>query len=98
MAGVIPETNRLKWETSIQPFHFVTDHILVFSDHRGSERFFLRFTGTTQEFQIWLERWVDRSRRDTDWATISEAAEPRCATPSAIKLPDTPRWSEAQPR
>ena len=29
---------------------------------------------------------------------ISEAAEPRCATPSAIKLPDTPRWSEARPR
>ena len=29
---------------------------------------------------------------------ISEAAEPRCATPSAIKPPDTPRWSEARPR
>ena len=29
---------------------------------------------------------------------ISETAKPRCATFSAIKLPDTPRWSEAQPR
>jgi hypothetical protein len=29
---------------------------------------------------------------------ISEAAESRCATPSAIKLPDTARWSEARPR
>jgi hypothetical protein len=29
---------------------------------------------------------------------IGEAAEPRCATPSAIKPPDTPRWSEARPR
>ena len=29
---------------------------------------------------------------------ISEAAEPRCSTPSAIKLPDTPRRSEAPPR
>jgi hypothetical protein len=28
---------------------------------------------------------------------MSEAAEPRCATPSAIKLPDTPCWSEARP-
>jgi hypothetical protein len=28
----------------------------------------------------------------------SEAAEPRCATFSAIKLPNTPRWSEARPR
>jgi hypothetical protein len=25
----------------------------------------------------------------------SEAVAPRCATPSAIKLPDTTRWSEA---
>jgi hypothetical protein len=29
---------------------------------------------------------------------ISEAAEPRCSTPSAIKLLDNPRRSEAPPR
>ena len=29
---------------------------------------------------------------------ISEAAEPRCITVSAIKPPDTSRWSEARPR
>jgi hypothetical protein len=28
----------------------------------------------------------------------SEAAEPRCSTPIAIKLPDMPRRSEAPPR
>src|SRR3974390_444311 len=28
---------------------------------------------------------------------ISETAEPRCATVSAIKPPDTSRWSEARP-
>jgi hypothetical protein len=28
----------------------------------------------------------------------SAAAEPRCSTPIAIKLPDTPRRSEAPPR
>ena len=28
----------------------------------------------------------------------SEAAEPRCSTPSAIELPDTPRRSEAPRR
>jgi hypothetical protein len=28
----------------------------------------------------------------------SEAAVPRCSTPIAIKLPDTPRQSEAPPR
>jgi len=71
MAGLIPEIFGLQWGTSIQPFHFVTDDILIFSDHRGSERFFLRFAGTTDELQIWLERWVDRSKRDTDWTTIA---------------------------
>jgi hypothetical protein len=29
---------------------------------------------------------------------ISEAAEPRCSMPRAIKLPNTPRRSEARPR
>jgi hypothetical protein len=29
---------------------------------------------------------------------ISEAAKARCSTPIAIKLPDTPRRSEAPPR
>jgi len=47
------------------------DCILIFSDHRGSERFFLRFDGTADELQIWLERWADRPKRDTDWATIA---------------------------
>ena len=28
----------------------------------------------------------------------NETAEPRGARASAIKLPDTPRWSEARPR
>jgi len=47
------------------------DRILIFSDHRGRERFFLRFSGTADEFQIWLERRADRSKRDTDWVTIA---------------------------
>jgi hypothetical protein len=29
---------------------------------------------------------------------MSEAAELRCATPSAIRLPDTSHWSEVRPR
>ena len=49
----------------------MTDRILIFSDHTGSERFFLRFAGTADEFQIWLERWADPSKRDTDWVTIT---------------------------
>jgi hypothetical protein len=49
----------------------MTDHILIFSDHRGSERFFLRLAGTIQELQIRLERSVGRSKRDADWTTIA---------------------------
>jgi hypothetical protein len=50
----------------------MTNHILIFSDHRNNERFFLRFGGTADELhQIWLERWADHSKRDTDWATIT---------------------------
>ena len=30
--------------------------------------------------------------------SLARPLEPRCATPSATKLPDTPRWSEARPR
>ena len=37
-------------------------------------------------------RWSCLSR------ILSEAAEPRCSTPIAVKLPDTPRRSEAPPR
>ncbi|MBV8277591.1 MAG: hypothetical protein JO170_20330 [Verrucomicrobia bacterium] len=49
----------------------MTDRILIFSDHTGNERFFLRFAGTADEFQNLLERWADRSKEDTDWSTIA---------------------------
>jgi hypothetical protein len=47
---------------------------------------------------------VSFRRLSVDFALVllfkdsSEAAEPRCSTPIAIKLPDTPRRSEAPPR
>jgi hypothetical protein len=72
MAGTISETEDLKYEPPFSPFYFMTNHILIFSDHRGNQRFFLRFGGTADELhQIWLERWADHSKRDTDWATIT---------------------------
>jgi len=49
----------------------MTDRILIFSDHRGCERFFLRFDGTADEFYIWLERLAHRFNWNTDWATIA---------------------------
>src|SRR3974390_3563820 len=47
-------------------------------------------------------RYADRSmgfaHQQQFGPAISETAEPRCATLSAIKPPDTSRWSEARPR
>src|SRR3974377_205378 len=47
-------------------------------------------------------RYADRSmgfaHQQQFGPAISEHPEPRCATLSAIKPPDTSRWSEARPR
>ena len=67
MAGPFSETGALK----SKPARLMRDRILIFSDHTGSERFFWRFTGTADELQTRLERWADRSKRDTDWVTIT---------------------------
>jgi hypothetical protein len=34
------------------------NHILIFSDHGGNERFFLRRRATTADVQCWLERYA----------------------------------------
>jgi hypothetical protein len=66
MTSFFSETNALKYE----PACLVADRIVIFCDHTGSERFLLRFDGTTHEFQVWLERWANRSDVETDWAAI----------------------------
>jgi hypothetical protein len=48
IAGLVPETDALK----SKPARLMTDRILIFSDHRGSERFFLRFGGTAGELKF----------------------------------------------
>jgi hypothetical protein len=45
-------------------------HILIFSDYRGNERFYLRVRGTIPEVQLWLERCTISSRPDAEWASI----------------------------
>ena len=67
MAGPFSEAEALK----SKPARFMADRILIFSNHTGGERFFLRFGGTADEFQIWFERWANRSKGDTDWVTIA---------------------------
>jgi hypothetical protein len=42
-------------------------HILIFSDYRGNERFYLRVRGTIPEVQLWLERCTISSRPDAEW-------------------------------
>jgi hypothetical protein len=76
MAVPFPETDALK----SKPARLMTDRILIFSDHRGSKRFFLRFGGRADELQIWFERWANRSKGEMDWATITWE---HCGTPRA---------------
>jgi hypothetical protein len=46
------------------------NNVLIFLDHGGNERFFLRFHGTPTELQIWLERWNARPETGTRWDSI----------------------------
>jgi hypothetical protein len=48
----------------------MTNYILIFSDHRGNERFFLRRLGTAADVQRWLGScgiWVGDSM---PWASL----------------------------
>jgi hypothetical protein len=45
-----------------------------------------------------LDEVVSLTPEEMSRASRLVSAEPRCSTPIAIKLPDTPRGSEAPPR
>jgi len=48
----------------------MSNHILIFSDHRGNERFFLRRRATTADLQRWLAScaiWVEEG---APWASL----------------------------
>jgi len=51
-----------------------------------------------QTDQVLLRRLSVNFALVSPFKDSSEAAEPRCSTPSAIKLPDTTRRSDAPPR
>jgi hypothetical protein len=85
-----------------------------FSLSRVKSRFQITSPGTESRFSTRLESLKGKrccrevkfysgvSPLTSRWSCLSrilsEAAEPRCSTPIAIKLPDTPRRSEAPPR
>jgi hypothetical protein len=48
----------------------MSNHILIFSDHRGNERFFLRRRATAADLQRWLACcaiWVEEG---APWASL----------------------------
>ena len=48
----------------------MSNHIPIFSDHRGNERFFLRRRATTADLQRWLAScaiWVEEG---APWASL----------------------------
>ena len=49
---------------------FMSNHVLIFSDHKGNERFFLRRRATTADVQRWLERCAVWVGAGTAWASL----------------------------
>jgi hypothetical protein len=47
----------------------MSHHILIFSDHKGNERFFLR-RATTADVQGWLVGCAVGIGEDTPWASL----------------------------
>ena len=45
--------------------------VLIFADHKGNERFFLRFRGTTHQLHLWLERFgTARTEENASWTSL----------------------------
>jgi hypothetical protein len=61
--------------------------------HRGGKGI-----DSAMRYTVKISRQASRAPHQILGPAISEAAQPRCSTPIAIKLPDTPRRSEAPPR
>jgi hypothetical protein len=79
--------------------------VLPFKDSEGGTCSYSILIGLTSTGTRHLKKQTQYANRAKAFAphqsfgpAISEAAEPRCTTSSVIKLPDTPRWSEARPR
>jgi hypothetical protein len=48
----------------------MSNHILIFSDNKGNERFFLRRRSTTADLQRWLACLAASGKADTPWASL----------------------------
>jgi hypothetical protein len=46
------------------------NHILIFSDHKGNERFFLRRRATTADVQRWLASCASWVGEGAPWASL----------------------------
>jgi hypothetical protein len=67
MAGALEED---KNSLSSKSEFSMSNHILIFSDHRGNERFFLRRRATTADLQRWFACsaiWVEKG---APWASL----------------------------
>jgi hypothetical protein len=49
----------------------MSNEILIFADHRGNERFFLRRRATKEDLQCWLERRGAWLGSEADWVSLS---------------------------
>jgi len=51
----------------------MSSQILIFLDHRGNERFFLRRRGAAADLQRWLAHCAVRIGAGTAWSTLKLA-------------------------
>jgi hypothetical protein len=49
----------------------MSNEILIFSDHRGNGRFYLRRRATKEDLQRWLERHVAWLGSEAEWVSLS---------------------------
>ena len=49
----------------------MSNEILIFSDHRGDERFYLRRRATKEDLQRWLERHIAWLGSEAEWVSLS---------------------------
>jgi hypothetical protein len=67
MAGILEEDESLLNSNCNFSMH---NHVLIFSDHRGNERFFLRRRATTADLQRWLLGCAVWVKEGAPWASL----------------------------
>jgi hypothetical protein len=73
--AVILEEDKASFDFEWEVFS-MSNHIFIFSDHKGNERFFLRRRATTADVQRWLASCAVWVGEGAPWATLKWVTMP----------------------